>query len=392
MTPKKIMISLFTRTLLLLMVPSVVFISCDTNHIILEPKYGYGWKTVERPYWPTQAWQTAPMDEHDISAEKMRIADEFAANDQYARALLVVKDGYLVFEKYYGDGGVDQSTNLWSVTKSFSSALVGILMDEYFVSSTNQRMADLMPDYPEFQDITLHHALTHTTGLDWQETGLPWVQWVFSPDWVTSALARGQDHRPGKKFKYSSGNSHFLTSLVQTKTGIAPGMLAKEHLFDPMGIPFTILDLPITYYNWDDYKRPLHQTWRKDTKGIETAGFGLYLTARHMAKLGYLYLNKGRWEDQQLLSESWVESSVREYQTNIYDRYSYGYQWWITSIAGYPSFLASGWGGQIIGIVPSLDLVVVLKYEAEGAVDPVSGTAHDDIRLFELVVEAVNQD
>jgi CubicO group peptidase (beta-lactamase class C family) len=123
--------------------------------------------------------------------------------------------------------------------------------------------------------------------------------------------------------------------------------------------------------------------------GIECASFGLYLTARDMAKFGFLYLNQGKWEDQQILSEEWVKMSTKDHETNIYGRYSYGYQWYLTKVGGEPAFLASGFGGQIIGVVPSMDLVVVLKYEAEEPVHPVSGTSHDDMYLFELVVDAV---
>jgi len=363
--------------------------SCDSTQTIIVPAAGYHWPGNERSYWPTDGWRSSPMEDHHIDPVKMNIADQFAQNDALSRALLVIKDGHLVFENYYGDGAIDQSTNLWSVTKSFSSALVGILMDEHTITSTDQLMADLMPQYPEFNSIALHHVLTMTTGLSWAEEGPLWVDWIFSDDWVAAALARGQLYEPGEKFKYSSGNSHFLTSLVYYKTGEKPGILAKERLFDPMGIQFEVLDQPIIYTRWEDYKKPLTQTWRQDPKGIECASFGLYLTARDMAKFGFLYLNKGRWDDDQLISENWVETSTKDHETNIYGRYSYGYQWYITFVGGHPAFLASGFGGQIIGIVPSLDLVVVLKYEAENPVHPVPGTAHDDMHLFELVVESV---
>ena len=157
-----------------------------------------------------------------------------------------------------------------------------------------------------------------------------------------------------------------------------------------MGISFDTLTQSIIYTSWDDYKKPLSQTWRRDPRGIETASFGLFLTARDMAKFGFLYLNRGRWDDKILISENWLKTSTRDHVTNVYGRYSYGYQWFITKVGGYPSFLASGFGGQIIGIVPSVDLVVVLKYEVENPAHPVSGTAHDDMHLFELVVESVD--
>ena len=158
---------------------------------------------------------------------------------------------------------------------------------------------------------------------------------------------------------------------------------AKDHFFDPMGIPFDTLSEPIQYTRWEQYTEPLHQSWRQDPQGIECASFGLYLTARDMAKFGFLYLNQGKWDNQQLLSKEWVETSTRDHATNIYGRYSYGYQWYITKVAEYPAFLASGFGGQIIGVVPSLDMVVVIKYESESPVHPESGTAHDDMHLFE---------
>jgi CubicO group peptidase (beta-lactamase class C family) len=389
-------VTMLRNSNILFSVPIIVclflFSHCSTNdnETIIVPQNGFSWPNNNRDYWPTIEWQTAPMNAHNINPSKMEIANKFAESDPLSRALLVIKDGYLVYENYYGNGGINASTNLWSVTKSFSSALIGLILDDHIITSTNQLMADLLPQYPEFNNITLHHVLTQTTGLSWSEDGQPWNDWIFSDDWVASALARGQVTEPGEKFYYSSGNSHFLTSLVYYRTNTTPGILAKERLFDPIGIEFKPLNEPIIYHSWPEYRLPMDQSWRQDPKGIECASFGLYLTARDMAKFGYLYLNKGRWENQQLISESWVETSTKDHVTNIYHRYSYGYQWWITKVSGYPAFLASGFGGQIIGVVPSLDLVVVIKYEAENPEHPQTGSSHDDMHLFDLVVESIN--
>ena len=386
----RIAVNLHIRLGLIFFSVLLILLSCskDEDRIIV-PEDGYDWPNTTRDYWPTEGWQTAELQDHQMRVSSMDRANAFAENDPLARALLVVKDGYLVYENYYGSGGPNESTNLWSVTKSFTSALVGFMMDDGILTSTDARMADLMPDYPEFGEITLQHVLTHTTGLKWAEEGPLWVEWIFSDDWVAHALARGLERQPGSRFKYSSGNTHFLTALVHHKGGINPGELAKNRLFDPLGIPFETLEEPIEYRSWNDYILPLPQRWRRDPQGIETASFGLYLTARDMAKFGYLYLNRGRWENRQLLSQSWVETSTKDHERNIYGRYSYGYQWYLTYVDGEPAFLASGFGGQIIGVVPSLDLVVVLKYEAENGRHPEPGTSHDDMKLFELVVEAV---
>jgi len=367
-------------------------LACDRDPVIIVPEEGYDWPSQKHPYWPTAGWLVEPMEYHGVDPSEMSKADRFAADDPLARALVVVKDGYIVFENYYGEGGADQSTNLWSVTKSVTSALTGMLLDDQIIRSTDQLMAELMPAYPAFDGITLHHVLTQTTGLSWAESGPLWVEWVLSDDWVAAALARGQVNKPGEKFFYSSGNSHFLTALVYYQTGASPGKLAKERLFDPLGIPFDTLAQPIEYPTWDDYRKPLSQTWRRDPQGIETASFGLYLTARDMAKFGFLYLNRGQWEDQVIIPEDWVRTSTAEHETDIYGRYSYGYQWYITMVAGHPAFLASGFGGQIIGVVPSLDLVVVIKYEAENPVHPEPSTGHDDMYLFELAVKSVYEE
>lgn len=384
-------VSCFIAISFLVISCSITSLSNYSNKDFIVPDTGYDWPTQERPYWPTKGWESASLEDHNINPLKMDIADQFAENDSLTRALLVIKDGYLVFENYYGEGGKDQSTNLWSVTKSFSSALIGMLVDQQTIRSTDHLMSELMPSYPDFNDITLHHVLTHTTGLSWAESGQLWVDWIFSDDWVASALKRGQNRKSGKNFFYSSGNSHFLTSLVYYSTNESPGKIAKERLFDPLGISFDTIVKPIIYNSWDDYLKPMHQSWRQDPKGIETASFGLYLTARDMAKFGFLYLNRGKWDDTIILSEDWVRTSTKDHVTNIYGRYSYGYQWYITMVGGHPAFLASGFGGQIIGVVPSLDLVVVLKYEAENPVHPKPGTEHDDMHLFELVVMSVNK-
>ena len=369
----------------------LLFSSC-TKDLIITPDDGYKWPSYERAYWPTEDWQTTDPVMHNIDTAKLEQANDFAENDHLTRALLVVKDGYLVYENYYGDGGINQSTNLWSVTKSVVSALVGITLDQGDIQSTSQLMQDLMPEYQQFNEITLHHVLTMTTGLNWNESGPLWVDWILSPDWVAHALSRGHFDDPGNQFYYSSGNSQFLTALVNERTGRDPGQFAKEFLFDPLGIPFEIFDSEVPNTNWLDYKKPLYQSWHENPKGIETAGFGLFLTARDMAKFGYLFLNRGKWNGQTIISEDWVIKSIKDYEKGINDRYSYGYHWWLTFVDGHPSFLASGFGGQIIGIVPSLDLVVVLKYEADNPVHPESGTSHDDMYLFELVVKAIDEE
>ncbi len=366
----------------------LLWCGCAKDPFIL-PETGLVWPDKQRSYWPTAGWKQLPMSTLHVDSLDMLKADAFARADPLSRCLLVIKEGYIVFEAYYNDGDIDASTNVWSVTKSVTSALVGHVYDAGFISDTDTLMKGLMPDYPDFNDISLHHVLTQSTGLSWVESGPLWVDWILADDWVQSALDRGFVHEPGTVFHYSSANSHFLSALIFEITGQTPGLLAKTMLFDPLGISFHTVEVQPDYDTWSDYIVPFDQSWHRDPKGIECASFGLFLTARDMAKIGYLYLNRGMWDGQPVISDEWIRLSVTEHVTDIYDRYSYGYQWWITKVNGVPAFLASGYGGQMIGIVPSLDLVVVLKYEAENPQHPVQGTAHDDMYLFDLVVKAV---
>lgn len=186
-------------------------------------------------------------------------------------------------------------------------------------------MTIYLPEYPSFNNISIKYVLTHTTGLNWTEEGIRWVQWILSDDWIAEALGRGQAHNPGEVFLYSSANSHFLSWLLYASTGIPPGEFAQENLFAPLEIQFNRLTEIINYSGWDEYKVRLINSWRQDPKGIEIGGFYLYLTGREMAKFGFLFLNKGKWDGQTSISESWVEESTRDHQTYIYGRYSYGY-------------------------------------------------------------------
>jgi CubicO group peptidase (beta-lactamase class C family) len=358
--------------------------SCATSRIVGDE--GYDWPSTTRTYWPTKGWKSAPMSACGIDPARMAEADAFAHRDPLTRCLLVVRGGRIAFEQYYGNGGRDRSTEVWSVTKSFTSALVGIAIDKGFLNGPDDLMVDHLPEYPAFRDIRLGHVLTHTTGLRFSEEGISWTRWVWSPDWTAEALGRPRDHRAGEHFHYSSANSHFLSDLIRQTTGQTPGAFARRYLFGPLGIRLDPLPDNLRYTRWDDYKIPVPRCWRQDPRGTEIGGFGLHLTAREMAKFGFLFLNRGRWDGRTVISESWVKASTRDHVTGI-RRYSYGYQWWVARVDGTPCFLASGLGGQIIAVVPSRDLVVVIKYESEHP-QLHADAVHDDMKLLELAVRA----
>jgi len=351
------------------------------EHEPIVPPGGYEWPTTARPSWPTEAWPTSAPAESDFDGLKLADALRQAADDEFFRALLVVRHGRLVVEEYFNGGARDQSTEVWSVTKSFISALIGIAIEQGHIEGLDDRMIDYLPDYPEFGNLTVRHVLSHVTGLEWTEEGDDFVGWIASDDWIRNAAGRDRLHEPGTTLLYSSGNSHFLSALIAAATGMPPGTYADRQLFAPLGIPFERRPDDERVNSWDDFLIRTPHTWKLDAAGIEVGAFGLSLTARDMAKFGLLYLNKGRWGDRQLVLEQWIEESTRDHVLRS-SNFGFGYHWVVARRGGHLAFNADGWGGQIICVVPSLDMVVVIKSEAE------SPGSHAYYNVLARVIEA----
>jgi len=332
--------------------------NCTIAQSRIVPEIGYQWPEIKRNYWPTDGWLSDSLEYHDISIEKMNYADSLAESDSSLRSLLIVKDGYIVFEKYYNSGGSNKSTEVWSVTKSFTSALVGIAIDQGYIDSHEELMIEYMPEYPAFNNISISHVLTHTTGLNWDESNQQ--SWILSEDWTEEALNRGFFTTPGKTLLYSSANSHFLSKLIKNATARSPGEFAYKNLFIPLGIKYSPSIRYKRYSDWQELHSPLPHSWRQDNNGLEIGAFGLHLTAREMAKFGFLYLNKGIWQGKNIISEDWVEKSTRDYAHRS-DNFGFGFHWVITKRDNQACFEADGWGGQMISIIPALDMIVVIK-------------------------------
>jgi len=253
---------------------------------------------------------------------------------------LVIRHGYIVFENYF-TRGQDDPHELFSCTKSFVSALVGIAIAKGAIKGVDQPVLDFFPgvtahDDARKQAMTLDNLLTMTSGLDWTEGDPAYYKLVSSLDWVKFMLDKPMVEEPGQRFNYCSGCSFVLSAIVQKTTGMYTLDFAQANLFGPLGI--------------------VDPSWEKGSGGIVNGGWGLSLTSRDMAKLGYLYLNGGVWDGRQVVPAEWVKTSVQKHITTG-DRLDYGYQWWV-----YPAldaYTARGRGGQLIFVVPRLDMVIV---------------------------------
>lgn len=246
---------------------------------------------------------------------------------------------------------------LQSVTKSIASILLGIALDLHADYTVDTKVMPLFKDYElaiednRRNDITIKDLLTMRSGLEWNEDDYndennDCVQLEASDDWISFVLNKPTDTIPGTRFEYNSGASVLLGKITRIISGKRIDKWAEEKLFEPLGIT--------EYY------------WKETPKGeIDTEG-GLYLKAEDLAKIGTLFLNNGKWNNEQIVSKNWVTNSIRPVATNLYPDgdfdMGYGYQWWIPKYTNGKAniFNAQGYGGQYLFVAPEYNIIVLV--------------------------------
>ena len=332
-----------------------------------------------RDYWPTSGWKASTPEQQGMDSAKLLIADEFIQNRlPDAFSLLVVKNGYLVFEKYYSWGSPEKIAVVHSVTKSVTSALIGIALDKGYLDSVDQKIVDFFPEYvtddldPRIKEIRLKHILTMSAGFRWNDRGPVMRDWYTSADWAKFTIQLPFVTNPGDKFNYNSSISHLLSIILSKSTKTSALVFAKQNLFEPLGIQ-------------SGY-------WREDPQGYHIGGFGLAFSARDLAKFGFLYLNNGYWNGQSIVPEQWVKKSteqqIQAVSHPLYGTFGYGYHWWVKQVDGCSSFRAWGRRGQFIVVVPELDLVVAVTSDP-GLPHPPTSIHYSP--LFDLVAAAIKR-
>jgi len=264
-------------------------------------------------------------------------------------SLLVSRSDTLIAEAYFNGSADTTLHDVRSVTKSFTSALIGIAIDRGLIESTEQTLAELLqetePDLEgEVAGITLHQLLTMTTGQAWSEIPGPseFNDFVRAPDQLTYALEKEFVATLGAKFNYSDGAAHIVSAILSEATGMSAFAYAGNVLLEPLDAGF------YNYY--------------VDNRGISYGGVGLMVTSRLLVNFGILYKNEGVFAGQRIIPADWVNESWKThiYTGNIIPHGSrYGYYWWMGTENGHQVYFAMGYGGQFIVVVPDLDLVAV---------------------------------
>jgi CubicO group peptidase (beta-lactamase class C family) len=268
------------------------------------------------------------------------------------RSLLLARPGCLAFEYYRTGVSAESLSSVRSVTKSVLSVLVGIALDKGYLR-LNEQLSELLPEVldpaidPKVRDISVRNLLTMTSGFSSAPFGAkvgvpPSEMWQWT-------LNRPMQYTPGTHFDYDDDSANLLSVALARAIRQNLRTFAEQNLFHPLGI---------TKFNW-----------MADGNGYLIGADGLSLTARDMVKIGLLYLGRGRWNDQQIVSSDYVANSTAKQNDGGPPSKvgaAYGYLWWLKQTStGLDAFFASGKDGHIIYVVPELDLVVAMASSSD---------------------------
>ncbi len=266
-------------------------------------------------YWPTKEWKTSTPEEQKMDSTKLEQINAYVEeNCPKLRSILISRNGYIVFEKYYS-GDANYANEIDAATMSITSALIGIALDQGHIKNIDQKMYTFFPEYasgitdPRRKKITIRHLLTMTPGFS-RGDGL----WDMEFDFKQLI-----SFEPGETPAYNRSASHLLSGIITKSTNMSTLQFADKYLFKSLGIPTP--------------------RWRTGFGGYNQGGWGLYMTTRDMAKIGYLYLRNGVWDGRQIIPKKWVKESTQKHSSNPIESISsveidsaYGYQLWVLTL------------------------------------------------------------
>jgi CubicO group peptidase (beta-lactamase class C family) len=308
---------------------------------------------------PADDWELSTPAEQGL--EPMLVAKMYYNADKLETiyGLLVVKNGYLVAEGYFNEGSVEQKDRLQSVTKSYTSALVGIALEQGYLTSVEQKMLDFFPEVagqitdPRKEQITIRQMLQMRAGYPWEETDPVLWEGLLSGHYPPLIEEFPLTADPGTEFQYSNLTSNWLGIIVDRAIGTNLKSFAEENLFSAIDVEAG--------------------EWGQDAEGHNNGCGDLHFSARDAARFGLLYLNDGEYEGNQVVPADWVHDSLQRYSENInatggfpanwglsFSDIGYGYQWWSARAGDHHYDFAWGHGGQMIVLLDEFDMVIVL--------------------------------
>jgi CubicO group peptidase (beta-lactamase class C family) len=317
------------------------------------------------PTFPNPDWQIGTPDEQGLRKEGLDKALDYAFQSaKHTQGVVIIRHRTIVAERYEQGRDANSFAASWSMAKSVTSALVGIAIDRGLIPGVDVKLVDYYPEWAGTPkaDIRLRDVLQMASGLSWKEEYMPQdsstsdiVQLVFSADELGYASAREFKAAAGSVFNYSSGDTMLVSGVLARATGMSAFDFGKQELFDKIGMS------PVQ--------------WWRDATGKTLTYCCVDTPSRQFAKFGLLFLERGSWNGERIVSEGWIDESLSSSPSFA----GYGYFWWLVgrTNAALPAdtYAARGVDGQHIYVVPSLDLVVVRsghydKYEGDTLADP----------------------
>jgi CubicO group peptidase (beta-lactamase class C family) len=326
--------------------------------------------------YPDPDWTTGAPEDHGIDPAGLEQAAA-AADRTGSHCLLVIRDGVLVFERYFAGTDVTTRNRSWSIAKSYTGTLVGIAIARGELAGLEQSVADLIPEWAgsERAAIRIGDLVSMTSGLEWSAFQDYVEMVVFAQDQTAFALDLALAAPPGSAWTYHNGAVQVLERVIRNATGMTLDAYAERHLWSRIGMT---------------------GSWARDPSDNPTAYANALSTCRDHARFGYLYLRGGRWAGgDEVVPAGWVAQALRPSQE--FNR-AYGYLFWLNGqtpaldamnqtkegelvpYAPDDLFAARGFGNQFIDVIPSLDLVVV-RFGADPASDFDPGALVDDARF-----------
>jgi CubicO group peptidase (beta-lactamase class C family) len=317
--------------------------SCATSESMPTPA------AISDPVFPGADWETSSPEAEGMEAAPLENIDPYCV-EHGCRAVVVVRHGRIVWERYWGGWNEASTDNSWSMAKSVTSALVGIAIDEGKIEGLDESAADFIPEWrgTSREKITVGYLLSMTSGLSWAMLYDPLVgdtiKMLQKDDELAYALDRQLYREPGTDWYYSDGDAMSFSRIIEAATGMTVGEYAREKLFGPIGMQ--------------------KANWLTDNRGHALTYCCIFSTARDFARFGYLFLRNGKWGDQQVVPENWVATSTQPSQI---ENMNYGYYWWLLDFPDVPkdAFMALGFATKRTYVIPSLDIVAVRLGEGD---------------------------
>lgn len=298
-------------------------------------------------------WTYKNPEDVGINPDKLKELDN-ALNYQMGviKNVLITKDDSIIYEKYMQGSEKGETLNVSTVTQSIMSTLIGIAIDRGDIKGVDQKLGDFFPKAGmNAAQITIEDLLTMSVPYTWKGKE-PLDRIRRKKNWVEFILSTiGKKKK--EEFQFSMGNSHLLSAILTMATGKSTLAFANENLFTPIGMK-EIRDQEMKSFSKDEVYGDKMDGWVKDPQGIFAGGWGLSITAEDLARLGRLYVNNGKCDGVQVVSEEWIKKSVTQYYDDS------GYSWWIRKPESPLVYMAVGIGGTYMYCIPEAKMVVVI--------------------------------